>query len=122
MLTGRLRADFREFRVLLARLRVGGPDASLIEDFTRRMHLHMQVEEEELLPSVLPHLPEETGPVHVIREEHERHRKLLDELRTNPTALLVERIHALCLSHFAKEEDVLFPFAESLANSKEERK
>lgn len=94
---------------MLARLGAdpeGGAVRGALDELLRR---HLGEEEEELFPLLEPLLPTETGPLRVVVEEHRAIREMLDEstrggLRVRALATLVE-------SHFAKEEELILPFA-----------
>ena len=111
---GHLVREHQQARILLASLIDHGPDEATIESLAELLTRHMADEEENLIPSVRGHLPTDTGPVSVILAEHEAHRELIEELRRAPDAALVHRIADLVSSHFAKEEEVVLPFAERL--------
>jgi len=111
---GHLVREHQQARVLLASLVAHGPDEATIESLADLMTRHMADEEEHLIPFVRGHLPTDTGPVSVILSEHDAHRELLEELRRAPDAALIHRFADLVSSHFAKEEEVILPFAERL--------
>jgi iron-sulfur cluster repair protein YtfE (RIC family) len=112
---GHLVREHQQARVLLASLVAHGPDETTIESLADLLTRHMADEEENLIPFVRGHLPTDTGPVSVILAEHDTHREILATLRRAPDRALIHRLAGLISSHFAKEEEVILPFAERLA-------
>jgi iron-sulfur cluster repair protein YtfE (RIC family) len=117
---GHLVREHEQARVLLASLVAHGPDEEVIESLADLLLRHMADEEENLIPFVSSHLPTETGPLHVILTEHESHRRLLAGLRRSADAESIERFAGLLSSHFAKEEELIFPFGKALAEDAED--
>jgi len=117
---GHLVRDHQQARVLLASLVAHGPDEGTIESLADLLTRHMCDEEENLIPFVRGHLPTDTGPVSVILAEHDTQREILEELRRAPDAALINRFADLISSHFAKEEEVILPFAERLRRERAE--
>jgi iron-sulfur cluster repair protein YtfE (RIC family) len=103
--------DHEQARVLLASLGAHGAEPVTVAALRSLLERHMSEEEETLIPLVRRHLPAHTGPVAVILEEHEAHRRLLADLGENPGEGVVRRLAELLSSHFAKEEELLIPFA-----------
>ena len=93
----------------------------MIERLADLLTRHMADEEENLIPFVSSHLPTETGPLHVILTEHEEHRRLLADLKRQADAESIGRFADLISSHFAKEEELIFPFAKALAEDAEDQ-
>ena len=117
---GHLVREHQQARVLLASLLAHGPDEGIIESLAELLTRHMADEEENLIPLVRGHLPADTGPVSVILSEHEDHREIIEELRRAPDSALIRRFADLLSSHFAKEEEVILPFAERLESKRGE--
>jgi iron-sulfur cluster repair protein YtfE (RIC family) len=118
---GQLLRDHQQARVLLASLVAHGPETETIAALRSLLVRHMEEEERTLIPLVRSHLPAHTGPVSVILEEHEAHRRLLSDLVEKPGEDAVRRLADLLSSHFAKEEEVLIPFATHLADGRRTR-
>jgi iron-sulfur cluster repair protein YtfE (RIC family) len=78
---------------------------------------HAHLEDELLFVGLEPHLPREMGPLAVMRAEHEEIEGALAALEGATDAgrarALLARVVGTGREHFAKEEQVLFPLAES---------
>ena len=89
--------------------------------FDEGVTLHRRKEEEVLFPALSAHFPSGTGPVACMLGEHREEKRQLDELRQ-----ALERgdrgkvlVHGRFIvdhlrQHITKEDQVLFPMAESL--------
>jgi hemerythrin-like domain-containing protein len=82
---------------------------------------HASLEDQLLFATLEPHLGG-TGPLEVMREEHEEIERALDRIEDATTleeaADLVRSALTLARSHFQKEERVLFRMAEQLLDEK----
>jgi len=109
MTSCRLVEEHRRARALLDRV---SNDAEAVCVLTDLLDRHFTFEEAQLLPILAERLPSATGPIPVIREEHATLRRILAHLAdTRPSEHEAGRLRALLLSHFAKEEELLLPFA-----------
>jgi SAM-dependent methyltransferase len=108
-----IRETHRDALRLLATVVDQGPGGAAVPQLVDLLVRHFRTEEEELIPRVADHLPSGTGPVHVVLTEHEEIRAILADLSENPSATALERLAGLLPSHFAKEEELLLPFAEA---------
>jgi hemerythrin-like domain-containing protein len=90
-----------------------GTGSEACAELAALLERHIWREEEDLLPLVTPFLPTSTGPVPVILEEHREIRALAEALTSRADATVVRRLSELISPHFAKEEDLLFPFAQT---------
>lgn len=88
---------------------------SVVECLAAVVASHAKLEDDLLFPTLEPHLPHQ-GPLGVMRREHEQIEMALDDaLNAADVPAVREAVHEvieLCRSHFAKEENVLFPMAE----------
>ncbi len=107
MLLDELRAEHAAVRELLGLLADPARRSEALAGLARRLPGHFEREERDLLPLLSGLLPQRTGPIQVILEEHARIREMLGPSGADP-----ERLLSLVESHLAKEEEVLFPFAE----------
>ena len=100
-----LRATHREILVEVARIRVGSAELTGLSSLVLA---HLEIEERELVPMLEPFLPSDSGPLPAVLEDHARIRTLLGAGVAD-----LDRIEDLLRTHFAKEEELLYPFAES---------
>lgn len=79
------------------------------------LETHADIEDRVLFTALEASLPAESGPIAVMRSEHEEIRATLARVLkgTDPEAMRADIQHFLEVvhSHFAKEEQVLFPLA-----------
>ena len=114
---------------LEARMDSGDPGADLagfLSYLQRDVVLHLSVEERALFPILARHLNQEQGPLAVMNAEHAALRTLLDGLDTGVRSGDRERQRAcahdiieLLRAHIVKEDEVLFPIATHMLNSRE---
>lgn len=87
----------------------------IVECLAAVLASHAKLEDDLLFPILEPHLPHQ-GPLGVMRREHEQIEMALeDALNADDVPALTDAVHEvieLARSHFAKEENVLFPMAE----------
>ncbi len=91
----------------------------LAETLDALLRSHAQAEEDLLFPAMDDHVGE-MGPLHIMRNEHQRIDRLLDEIRDTDedaaiTPILLELLE-LIHSHFHKEEAVLFHLADQFVD------
>jgi hemerythrin-like domain-containing protein len=79
---------------------------------------HATLEDELLFSALVPHLGTDSGPLAVMRTEHEEMARLLEQIEdaddTDQIVLWIEEALSAARSHFQKEERVLFPMAQHL--------
>ncbi len=79
---------------------------------------HATLEDELLFSALEPHLGTDSGPLAVMRTEHEEMARLLEQIEdaddTDQIILWIEEALSAARSHFQKEERVLFPMAQHL--------
>jgi len=99
-----------------------------VATFTDKLKAHSRREEEGLFPTMSRRLDENDHTIEVMEYEHEKAEQHLEDFLTeaklagsaidedNAQALTVYAVqaHATLTQHFAKEEKVLFPLAESI--------
>lgn len=107
-----------------------------IKDFSERLHRHSEVEEGFLFPMMATYIGRDNGPIAVMEYEHDQAKEqlalflaatdTLDELGAPLAAEAAMKIasHAIAarqilVSHFMKEETILFPMAEKLLSDAE---
>lgn len=107
-----------------------------IKEFSARLHRHSEVEEGVLFPMMATYIGRENGPIAVMEYEHDQAKEQLalfleatdhlDELDAPLAAEAAMKIasHAVAarqilVSHFMKEETILFPMAEKLLSDAE---
>jgi regulator of cell morphogenesis and NO signaling len=107
--------------------------AKLISIFTAKLRAHSKQEEEGLFPMMTRNLSENDRTIDEMEREHEKAEKHLQDFLSEAgkagTAIDENDIqwittyafqaHATLTQHFAKEEKVLFPLAESLLSIEE---
>jgi hemerythrin-like domain-containing protein len=88
--------------------------------FQDRMHKHFEAEEESLFPAMERKAGQPLGPTMVMRSEHQQMRGLFGDLdqacsRQDAEAFLgaSETLMILMQQHSMKEEQILYPMAES---------
>lgn len=104
-----------------------------VATFTDKLKAHSRREEEGLFPMMFRRLDENDHTIEVMEYEHEKAEQHLEDFLTeaklagsaidedNAQALTVYAVqaHATLTQHFAKEEKVLFPLAESILSRDE---
>ena len=84
---------------------------------------HARLEEELLFGPLQRYLDPQSGPLAVMKLEHEQIEALLEQIQSVEDAeqarSLATRLHAIAREHFAKEEQILFPMAENLVGEDE---
>ncbi|WP_018131601.1 hemerythrin domain-containing protein [Effusibacillus pohliae] len=101
--------------------------------FRRELEIHSEKEEQGLFPLLGRHIGTETGPIAVMEYEHSEAKRMLAEFERQAgqpegpwtperlqavTAPLVRGCQIL-FEHFLKEENVLFPMAETILSQQE---
>lgn len=103
--------------------------------FTDKLKAHSKREEEGLFPLMARHLGENDRTIEEMEFEHEKAEKHLqdflteadkagsniDESKVEWITVYAFQAHATLTQHFAKEEKVLFPLAESLLSTDEKK-
>ena len=96
-----------------------------MQEFSQATLEHFQLEEALLFPALEDMLGQRNGPTEVMRLEHAEMRQLLDELRQAVSHQAIDNINGisdtliiLLQQHNAKEEQVLYPMADRLPESK----
>ncbi len=108
-----LRAQHRRLLASLSGLLVDSTDAIAWARYAESLTRHLVLEEEHLVPPLTAFLPRETGPIAVLVEDHATIRQALDDLSATRSATSAGRLMDLFRQHCAKEEELLYPFAES---------
>jgi hemerythrin-like domain-containing protein len=83
---------------------------------------HAQLENELLFRAMESHLPSDSGPLAVMRIEHEEIEGTLERLQemqelAEAKKMIAHAIHT-AREHFAKEEQVLFPMANQMLDTR----
>jgi hemerythrin-like domain-containing protein len=85
--------------------------------FDRALASHAALENEILFSTLEPHLGRNSGPLMVMRMEHDAVDKGLAEIREGDAGKVQDELAGLLgllADHFGKEENVLFPIAEQV--------
>jgi hemerythrin-like domain-containing protein len=87
------------------------------------LEAHAHAEDELLFTALEPHLGAQSGPLAVMRMEHDQITALLERLKS-PTNLtqghtLATQMLDLSRDHFQKEEQILFPLARQFLGEQE---
>lgn len=99
-----------------------------VSDFTEKLKAHSKREEEGLFPLLASRLGKNDRTIEVMEYEHEKAEQHLHDFLTEAgqtgssinendaqaIALYAVQAHATLIQHFAKEEKVLFPLAETV--------
>ena len=114
-----LRRDHDHLRSEMSRLESGAPDPESLRRFVAELPVHAHLEDELLFAELESSLPPGDGPIAVMRAEHEEIESGLagiSALAPGDAELprRLRRLFAVARDHFAKEEEVLFAFAERL--------
>jgi hemerythrin-like domain-containing protein len=79
---------------------------------------HARLEEELLFSALEPHLGREDGPLAVMYDEHKEMERMLGHIEKIPDVdqaiLWIPEVLGAARNHFQKEEQVLFPMAQSV--------
>jgi hemerythrin-like domain-containing protein len=111
--------DHDHLRSQMSRLESGVPDPESLRRFFAELPVHAHLEDELLFAELESSLPPGDGPLAVMRAEHEQIESGLagiSSLSPGDADLphRLRRLFAVARDHFAKEEQVLFAFAERL--------
>jgi len=94
--------------------------------FSTEVASHFKKEEEALFPAMEKYIGRETGPIAVMRHEHQQHNSFLLQLEKAVEAgdlggilEVWESFNPLLTMHIAKEDSVLFPMAERMLSESE---
>jgi regulator of cell morphogenesis and NO signaling len=104
-----------------------------VSAFTEKLMAHSKREEEGLFPMITRHLGANDRTIEEMESEHEKAEQHLEDFLTEAEQAGVNidensvewitvyavQAHATLIQHFAKEEKMLFPLAESLLSVKE---
>jgi hemerythrin-like domain-containing protein len=112
---------YAQFKHLRSALDNGGRAAdwkAYVALIVSALEPHAEIEEEILFKALEGHLPAEAGPLAVMKAEHDEIRATLKRILegSDATPLRADILHFLEVvhSHFAKEEQVLYPLAEQI--------
>lgn len=82
------------------------------------VHSHARLEEELLFSALEPHLGKEDGPLAIMYDEHKEMERVLGHMEEMPDVdqaiLWIPEALGAARNHFQKEEQVLFPMAQSV--------
>ncbi|WP_394232710.1 hemerythrin domain-containing protein [Niallia oryzisoli] len=98
--------------------------------FYKELETHSEKEENVLFPMLESYIGKSGGPIAVMEYEHEQAKALIQAFLTRAVrgatdeeilshSMLVSEAHSLLISHFMKEENVLFPMGERLFSDSE---
>ncbi|KAA9026059.1 hemerythrin domain-containing protein [Niallia endozanthoxylica] len=101
-----------------------------VSAFFKELEAHSQKEESILFPMLETYIGKSGGPIAVMEYEHEEAKRLIQSFLTQSDketmeenmvthSLLIREAHSLLISHFMKEENVLFPMGERLFSESE---
>jgi hemerythrin-like domain-containing protein len=107
-----------------------------VEAFAHDLDVHSDKEEVHLFPLMAKYIGRETGPIAVMEYEHETGKQLiarfLDQVsslsgitpadKAREIASIALNAREILTSHFMKEENVLFPMAETMLNAEEKER
>ena len=82
------------------------------------LYSHATLEEQLLFSALEPHLGKDDGPLAVMYDEHKKMERMLGQMEEMPDVdqaiLWITEALGAARSHFQKEEEVLFPMAQSV--------
>jgi len=101
-----------------------------VSAFFEELEAHSQKEESILFPMLETYIGKSGGPIAVMEYEHEEAKRLIQSFLTQSDkeatdeemithSILVREAHSLLVSHFMKEENVLFPMGERFFSESE---
>jgi len=104
-----------------------------VEKFLSRLEPHSEREEGVLFEMMASYIGREMGPIAVMEYEHDQAKRLISTFlhntkdgtsgftvqKMNENAQLIIHANDTLVSHFAKEENILFPMAENMLSADE---
>ncbi|QMV45213.1 hemerythrin domain-containing protein [Cohnella cholangitidis] len=104
-----------------------------VSSFAARLKVHARKEDDVLFPMMARYIGRETGPISVMEYEHSQAEYYLDKfleeasgdrrgINANAAKVVAGyaiEAYSILTTHFSKEENVLFPMAESMLSDEE---